>query len=597
MKKVLPAILFCCCITPLWATPYQYVDLGLSVLWATHNIGASTPYQSGDYFAWGETAPWELSNDQNRPAFLQQEVFSHTTYDSEWFVPSLPTKKLPDKRDAAHVLWGEHWRMPTRFELEELVNRCTWTWSDYPTGYKVTGPNGNSIFLPAAGEIEEGEVSQYMERGYYLARTHDYFPIYSADTYLYDTKSCDLLWFDNGNIRPLGYSSDGAFVNAYSIRPVWSETEVDTAIIRMMKQRLDTVVFNQYEVTSLPEFPGGGKALEAYVAEHRSKSFDLKDDIQIWLKLLFDPQGRIIKILDVCGPGDLKPDPNIKQPLEQDAIRVIQSMPQWTPATCHGYKVHAECPLIIDYRLTDDPNYVFTNRQTVTPAAYPGGQAALQAFISERQTTVPGYYFANGRINARCVIEPDGSVTITSIKNDTGSDVDSNEAFKVLEANVRDIIAQMPRWTAGTRDDKNVRVAVEVPFRYEQLPHYREGTLDIYDLVNHPLGIKQVTWQDSQRKVFKAIQQENPGLLKDKQHLTGTLDREYICYDRITMISLSYVKKSLYCSYIIPCKSIESARLLNITLNDEIRKGGYTGIKSFYHVDAQNYWVEIEITK
>ena len=116
---------------------HEWVDLGLSVLWATSNVGASSPSDYGDYYAWGET----------------KTKSSYTKGNSKTYNVVMPDISGEPKYDAATANWGEGWRMPTKEELEELVDKCDWEWTSQSgrNGYKVTGPNGNSIFLPAAG--------------------------------------------------------------------------------------------------------------------------------------------------------------------------------------------------------------------------------------------------------------------------------------------------------------------------------------------------------------------------------------------------------------------------------------------------------------
>ncbi|MBO5974468.1 MAG: hypothetical protein J6P95_01920, partial [Paludibacteraceae bacterium] len=109
---------------------HEWVDLGLSVKWATCNVGASTPEGYGNYYAWGETSP-------------------KSSYTSSNYTYSSNLTTLPLNRDAVAVNWGGSWRMPTKAEQDELREKCKWTWTG--RGYTVTGPNGNSIFLPAAG--------------------------------------------------------------------------------------------------------------------------------------------------------------------------------------------------------------------------------------------------------------------------------------------------------------------------------------------------------------------------------------------------------------------------------------------------------------
>ena len=109
---------------------HEWVDLGLSVKWATCNVGASTPKGYGNYYAWGETSP-------------------KSSYTSSNYTYSRNPTTIPLNRDAVAVNWGGNWRMPTFNEIKELKKKCKWTWTG--RGYTVTGPNGNSIFLPAAG--------------------------------------------------------------------------------------------------------------------------------------------------------------------------------------------------------------------------------------------------------------------------------------------------------------------------------------------------------------------------------------------------------------------------------------------------------------
>ena len=138
-----------------------YVDLGLSVKWATCNVGATTPEGSGDYFAWGETTP-KTTYNLSTYKYCNGDEYSMTKYCTRskyGIVDNKTTLELSD--DAAHVNWGGSWRMPTKAEQDELrdTNNCTWTWTKQNgvNGYKVTSKkNGNSIFLPAAAGYRSG---------------------------------------------------------------------------------------------------------------------------------------------------------------------------------------------------------------------------------------------------------------------------------------------------------------------------------------------------------------------------------------------------------------------------------------------------------
>lgn len=134
---------------------YKYVDLGLpsGTLWADRNVGAESPEASGDYFAWGETAPKEAYNWRTYK-FCQGSSSTLTKYCTHSNFGTVDNKTALDlEDDAAYVNMGAEWRMPTEDEQQELIDKCDWSWSTQngTKGYKVTGPNGNSIFLPAAG--------------------------------------------------------------------------------------------------------------------------------------------------------------------------------------------------------------------------------------------------------------------------------------------------------------------------------------------------------------------------------------------------------------------------------------------------------------
>ena len=137
---------------------HEYVDLGLpsGIKWAICNVGANTPEDYGDYFAWGETEPKDnySSSTYKWCNGSSSTITKYCTRSSYGTVDNKTVLELED--DAAHVNWGGNWRMPTKAEYDELKNKnnCTWEWTrqNGVKGYKVTSVvNGNSIFLPAAG--------------------------------------------------------------------------------------------------------------------------------------------------------------------------------------------------------------------------------------------------------------------------------------------------------------------------------------------------------------------------------------------------------------------------------------------------------------
>ena len=151
---------------------HDFVDLGLSVMWATCNVGATTPEGYGYYFAWGET---RSKNDYTWSTYKYCKGNSVTmtkycTSGSYGTVDNKTVLELED--DAAHVNWGGNWRMPTTAEQDELRSQCTWVWTTINNvkGYKITSKkNGNSIFLPAAGYRSRGNISNVGANGYYLS--------------------------------------------------------------------------------------------------------------------------------------------------------------------------------------------------------------------------------------------------------------------------------------------------------------------------------------------------------------------------------------------------------------------------------------------
>lgn len=147
------------------------VDLGLpsGILWATCNIGAASPTETGEYVAWGEKESkgvygWETYK-LCRGSY--SSIIKYTNTDG---------KSILDSQDdiATSKLGGE-WRIPTKEEMEELVEECKWEWKNQNgmSGWKVTGKNGNSIFLPAAGAASAYRIAGVNELGRYWTATRD----------------------------------------------------------------------------------------------------------------------------------------------------------------------------------------------------------------------------------------------------------------------------------------------------------------------------------------------------------------------------------------------------------------------------------------
>ena len=167
---------------------HEAVDLGLSVKWATCNVGASSPSDYGDYFAWGETEP---KNDYSWDTYKwrhDEDYMTKYCTSREYGLVDYKTLLNPED-DVARVKWGGKWRMPTYDEIQELVNKCTWEWTKLGKhdGYKITGPSGKSIFLPASGYINlTSYANRDMDGCYWTATLYN-----SLDRLAYDLNFMD----------------------------------------------------------------------------------------------------------------------------------------------------------------------------------------------------------------------------------------------------------------------------------------------------------------------------------------------------------------------------------------------------------------------
>ena len=207
----------------------EAVDLGLSVKWASFNLGATEPEEYGEYYAWGETEPyyirgwnsliwkpgkesgycwesykWCMGSDNTLTKYCEKSSFGYNGFTDDKAVLEL-------EDDAAHVNLGGNWRMPTAAEMNELREKCTRTWTTQngKKGYMMTGQNGNSIFLPAAGEWSHTSYTN-SDRGYYL----------SSSLYESNSNTAKDFFFDSGV-----FASNSKYSRYYghSIRPVYAD--------------------------------------------------------------------------------------------------------------------------------------------------------------------------------------------------------------------------------------------------------------------------------------------------------------------------------------------------------------------------------------
>lgn len=215
---------------------HEYVDLGLkdskgrTIYWATCNVGASKPEDPGLYFAWGETKGYTGNTNDGRKfdwanykwmkkgcsdwKNITKYTRADDQTDGDWysegkFVGDNKTTLSPSD-DAAHVNWGGDWRMPTKAEQDQLCTECKWTWDSLKKGYKVKGPNGHSIFLPAAGCCYAPGLTDAGSDGYFWSS--------SLDTVCSDYAY--YLGFSSGSVGwHIGYRCSGSSVRAVCVSP------------------------------------------------------------------------------------------------------------------------------------------------------------------------------------------------------------------------------------------------------------------------------------------------------------------------------------------------------------------------------------------
>ena len=179
---------------------HEYVDLGLpsGTLWATMNVGATSPEEYGDYFAWGETTPkdyyhWNTYQWCNGSSDTMTKYCTNSSYGYNGFTDG--KTELDPEDDAATANWGSEWRMPSEDQIQELINNCTseWTTRNGVNGRLFTSKiNGASVFLPAAGYRWGSELHFAGSYGYFWSRT--LFSSYPSHAYYLSFGSCYVYW-------------------------------------------------------------------------------------------------------------------------------------------------------------------------------------------------------------------------------------------------------------------------------------------------------------------------------------------------------------------------------------------------------------------
>ena len=227
-----------CLLTVNYATP-QAVDLGIGVEWGSFNLGAVKQEDSGYYFPWGYTEPevfnygdvfffgldaykWYYSPDKTLTKYCAVSSYGRDGYTDN--------KKVLDREDdAAVVNLGSLWRIPTKEEFTKLKEQCTWQWTSVngTNGYRITGTNGNSIFLPAVGYGNVTSTQGFGSNGYYWSSSLEVDYPYSAHLCNFEASSIGITSRSRSYILP--------------IRPVFGDPPISVTGVSLDKTSLTMI--------------------------------------------------------------------------------------------------------------------------------------------------------------------------------------------------------------------------------------------------------------------------------------------------------------------------------------------------------------------
>lgn len=237
---------------------FEYVDLGLSVNWATCNVGATNPWERGDYYAWGEI---ETKTDYSWKTYKwgNGSYNSLTKYNTDSYCGTVDSRIiLEPEDDVAHVKWGGEWHMPTLEEQEELINNCTWTWTEQNgvCGYLVTsnieGYTNRSIFLPVTGyRVDTALYLNYDNGSYWLSRVgidHPDEALWNVG-HTYGTNDCDAwnLGFDRNSYN----TSVNGRIDGRPVRPVcWREGWKESVKVSLDSDSMTMIIGKKVQLTA-----------------------------------------------------------------------------------------------------------------------------------------------------------------------------------------------------------------------------------------------------------------------------------------------------------------------------------------------------------
>lgn len=351
-------------------TKHEYVDLGLpsGTLWATCNVGAIIPEDYGNYYAWGEIQSkpiykWITYKYSNGKRELQLTKYSHGIYYKynsntdnlaiDEFTDNLNTLHSCD--DAATINWGDEWCMPTKNQWEELEQNSTSTWTTLNgvNGLLFSSNNGNSLFLPAAGGCvgELDSVKAGIRGNYWSSSLSSRESIYA---YYYGFES-----------NQKGIENDNRYYG-FSVRPVHSNKTINKPNQKKQStkssqkntkapttSKKETTITNELEnqgeifmiVEDMPLFPGGDNKLEEYLSKEMQYPYEARTNcIQGTVTVFFviEPDGSIsnIKVKKSVGSG-----------CDEEAVRLINTMPKWRPGMNRGKPVRVQKTMDIHFEL------------------------------------------------------------------------------------------------------------------------------------------------------------------------------------------------------------------------------------------------------
>lgn len=236
---------------------YDYVDLGLSVLWATCNVGANNPDEVGDYYAWGEVETYYSAGyaQSGSPVWKsgKEKGYTYTWesyhyYDSQnakltKYVSYVDNKEILDlEDDVASVKWGGDWRMPTSNEFKELLSNCEITRESrnglyYKFTSKIPGYTDKYIYLPATGEREETAIKNGISGRYWTSSITNY----GEDGYTYSRDGEAIRVYIDSYFDSQGRLSSGSSVSSSNIHIYGSMRYLGCAVRPVMKKKPEYV--------------------------------------------------------------------------------------------------------------------------------------------------------------------------------------------------------------------------------------------------------------------------------------------------------------------------------------------------------------------